>query len=299
MRRSLRPLEQMAFRARQITPERLAERLPVENPEDELGQLGQVFNLTLDRLEKSFERLKHFTSDASHELRTPLACIRSVGEVALQRDRATDYYRETIGSILEEASRLTRLVDILLTISRADSGEVTLQTVRLPILQPIREAADLLAVLLEEKAQCLTIAGDESTEVMGDRLILRQAFVNLLHNAMKYSPMGGKIAMRARDDGQQVVVTIQDSGPGIPAEHAEKIFDRFYRIDRARSRALGGAGLGLAITKWAIESHGGTIGVVTESSGGAIFRIELPAAIPFPPSYQTGAAEKKTVKFKG
>ncbi len=268
----------MAFRARQITPDHLDERLPVENPEDELGQLARVFNLTLDRLENSFERLKHFTSDASHELRTPLASIRSVGEVALQRDRETGYYRETIGSMLEEASRLTRLVDSLLTISRADSGQMALQTVRLPILEPIREAADLLAVLFEEKCQCLTIEGNDSTEVMGDRLILRQAFVNLLHNAMKYSPMGGKIAMRAQGDGRNVVVTIEDSGPGIPAEHTDKIFDRFYCIDRARSRALGGAGLGLAIAKWAIESHGGTVGVVAdsaESSHGAIFRIQF------------------------
>ena len=286
-RRLLRPLEEMTSRARRITPDDLDERLPMKDPENELGQLAQVFNLTLDRLAQSFDRLKNFTSDASHELRTPLASIRGVGEVSLQRDLAPNDYREAIGSMLEEAERLTTLVDSLLIISRADAGEMALQRLTLHILEPMRESAELLEVLVEEKSQCLKIEGEEGAIVKGDRLILRQAFVNFLHNAVKYSPVGGTISMRAGVAGTRVIVTIQDNGPGIAAEHAERVFDRFYRVDRSRSRDGGGAGLGLAIAKWAVEAHGGTVTVVTDSdpwvASGAVFRIELPLSIPFSP----------------
>lgn len=290
VRRSLLPLERMAHQARQISPSSLQERLDVDNPDDELGQLGQVFNITLDRLEKSFLGLKQFTSDAAHELRTPLASIRGVGEVAMQCARTQDQYRETIGSMLEEASGLSLLVDSLLMMSSADAGQLTLQHVRMPVLGPVREAAALLEVLLDEKSQVLKIEGDEEAAIEGDRLILRQAFVNLLHNAVKHSPVGGEISMTARVDGARVTVTVQDSGPGIPPEHIEKVFDRFYRVDRSRSREGGGAGLGLAITRWAVEAHAGTVAAVVPSGSqvgtGAIFLIEFPLALKSPAAYE-------------
>jgi len=282
-RRLLRPLKDMTCRARRITPEELNERLPVENSHDELGQLAQVFNQTLDRLAQSFARLKNFTADASHELRTPLASIRGVGEVSLQRERNPDEYREAIGSMLEEAERLTRLADSLLVMSHADAGQVALQRGSFRILEPMREAAELLGVLAEEKSQSLRIEGDERAIVEGDRLILRQAFVNFLHNAVKFSPIGGTILLRARVENSKVIVTIEDSGPGIPVEHADRVFDRFYRVDPSRSREGGGAGLGLAIAKWAVEAHRGTVAVVTgserEITSGAVLRIELPLNI--------------------
>ena len=273
----------MTCRARRITPEDLNERLPVENSHAELGQLAQVFNQTLDRLAQSFARLKNFTADASHELRTPLASIRGVGEVSLQRERNPDEYREAIGSMLEEAERLTRLADSLLVMSHADAGQVALQRGSFRILEPMREAAELLGVLAEEKSQSLRIEGDERAIVEGDRLILRQAFVNFLHNAVKFSPIGGTILLRARVENSKVIVTIEDSGPGIPVEHADRVFDRFYRVDPSRSREGGGAGLGLAIAKWAVEAHRGTVAVVTgserEITSGAVLRIELPLNI--------------------
>jgi len=278
-----RPLKDMTCRARRITPEDLNERLPVENSHAELGQLAQVFNQTLDRLAQSFARLKNFTADASHELRTPLASIRGVGEVSLQRERNPDEYREAIGSMLEEAERLTRLADSLLVMSHADAGQVALQRGSFRILEPMREAAELLGVLAEEKSQSLRIEGDERAIVEGDRLILRQAFVNFLHNAVKFSPIGGTILLRARVENSKVIVTIEDSGPGIPVEHADRVFDRFYRVDPSRSREGGGAGLGLAIAKWAVEAHRGTVAVVTgserEITSGAVLRIELPLNI--------------------
>lgn len=278
-RRALSPIEQMARRAQEITPEKLHARLPNDDAADELGQLARVFNDTLSRLEQAFEQLRRFTSDASHELRTPLAMIRSVGEVGLQRDGSRTEYRDTIGSMLEEVNRLTSLIDNLLTISRADSGHLQLHRTVVPVMDLAREAAGLLEVLMEEKSLSLVLQGDEQARVEGDRLFLRQALVNMLHNAVKYSPVGQAISISIRN-GQagQIVVEIEDHGPGIPLEDQAKVFDRFYRVDKARSRESGGAGLGLSIAKWAVEAHGGNIGLVPQSGSGCKFRIMLPAA---------------------
>ena len=278
VRRALGPIEQMARRAQEITPQRLHERLPNDNTDDELGQLARVFNGTLARLEQAFEQLKRFTSDASHELRTPLAAIRSVGEVGLQKDGSRAEYRDIIGSMLEEVNRLTSLVDNLLIISRADAGSLQLEMVRIPVMQLAREAALLFEVLVEEKALTLVVDGDESAAVRGDRLFLRQALVNLLHNAVKYSPVGGIIAVRVQRSTDKVIVEIEDRGPGVPLEDRQRIFDRFYRVDKARWRESGGAGLGLAITKWVVEAHRGEIEVESEPEKGCRFRVKLPAA---------------------
>jgi heavy metal sensor kinase len=278
VRRALGPIEQMARRAQEITPQRLHERLPNDDTDDELGQLARVFNETLSRLEQAFEQLRRFTSDASHELRTPLAAIRSVGEVGLQRDGTRAEYRDIIGSMLEEVNRLTSLVDNLLTISRADAGSLQLQRVQVPVLELAREASALFEVLVEEKTLVLVLSGDESATVEGDRLFLRQAFMNVLHNAVKYSPVGGTIAIQVQRSGGEVTVEIQDSGPGVPSEDRPKIFDRFYRVDKARWRESGGSGLGLAITKWVVEAHRGEICLAIGSENGCLFRIRLPAA---------------------
>jgi heavy metal sensor kinase len=276
VRRALGPIEQMARRAQEITPQRLHERLPNDNTGDELGQLARVFNETLARLEQAFEQLRRFTADASHELRTPLAAIRSVGEVGLQKDGSRAEYRDIIGSMLEEVNRLTSLVDNLLTISRADAGSLQLERVDVPVMQLVREAAALFEVLVEEKALNLIVTGDESATVEGDRLFLRQALVNLLHNAVKYSPLGGTISVRVQSSINEVAVDIEDNGPGIPLEDRQKIFDRFYRVDRARWRESGGAGLGLSITKWVVEAHGGKIGLESGWTEGCLFRVNLP-----------------------
>ena len=160
-RRALAPLEEMTRRAQEITSERLHERLPIDNRDDEIGQLASVFNSTLARLEQSFDQLRRFTSDASHELRTPLAAMRSVGEVGLHKDGSREEYRDIIGSMLEEVNRLTRLVDSLLAISRADSGVVQFHVSVFSLLELAREATALFEVLMEEKSQKLVLAGDE------------------------------------------------------------------------------------------------------------------------------------------
>jgi heavy metal sensor kinase len=278
-KRVLAPLEEMACRAEQITSERLDERLPIGEVGDELGHLARIFNSLLARLEQSFEQLRRFTSDASHELRTPLTSIRSVGEVALQKDGSREDYRDTIGSMLEEVNRLTALVDSLLTISRADAGRIQLHPTAFLAMDLAREAAGLFEVLVEEKSQRITVAGDESLRIIGDRVFLRQAVVNIIHNAVKYSPSGGAISIRVHDNpGGGIRLDVVDSGPGIAPEHADKIFDRFYRVDESRSRDGGGAGLGLSIAQWAVRLHGGEIYLQTGRAQGSLFQICLPGS---------------------
>jgi heavy metal sensor kinase len=274
--RALRPVDSMAKRAAEITADRLNERLIIDNPDDELGQLGTAFNATLARLENSFDQLRRFTADASHELRTPLTAIRSVGEVSLRKSGDEKYYRDVIGSMLEETNRLTRLVDSLLTLSRADAGGIQLHLTDMSLLDLVRESAGLLEVLAEEKEQTLRVEGDGSLRVIADRTILRQALVNLIDNAVKYSPAGGSIRIRVMDNERDGVVEVQDSGPGIPAEHRNRIFERFYRVDKARTRAEGGTGLGLSIAQWAVTAHGGSIEVQCEPGIGSTFCLHLP-----------------------
>jgi heavy metal sensor kinase len=277
--RALSPLDVMAKRAAQITADHLNERITIPNPEDELGQLGTAFNATLARLENSFEQLRRFTADASHELRTPLTAIRSVGEVALSKGGNENYYMDTIGSMLEETNRLTKLVDSLLTMSRADAGRVSLHFSPVSLLELARQSASLLEVLAEEKNQSIRVEGSLAIEVNADRTILRQALVNLIDNAFKFSPENGIIHVRVLENGANAVVEVQDNGPGIPVEHRARIFERFYRVDRARARQEGGTGLGLSIVEWAVTVHRGTVEVDCESGPGSIFRLRLPRYI--------------------
>ena len=279
-RRALSPIDQMVRRAEQITPDRLSERLPNREVDDELGRLARVFNRTLDRLEGAFDQLRRFTSDCSHELRTPLAMIRSVGEVGLQKNGTREEYRETVGSMLEEVNRLTALVDALLLVSRADSGSLRLHRSVVTVMSVVREAASLFEVLVEAKSLRLEVDGDETLKVEGDSLFLRQAVANLIDNAVKYSPVGGTLAVRVRSgDANHVTIEVQDHGPGIPPEDRARVFERFYRVDKSRHRESGGVGLGLAIAKWAVEAHGGTIALSSTNGTGCTFLISLPRTI--------------------
>jgi len=279
-RRALSPIDQMVRRAKEITPDRLSERLPKREVDDELGRLARVFNRTLDRLEEAFDQLRRFTSDCSHELRTPLAMIRSVGEVGIQKNGTREEYREVIGSMLEEVNRLTQLIDALLLVSRADSGSLKLQRSVVTVMSVVRGAANLFEVLAEEKSLRLVVDGDDTLKVEGDSLFLRHAVANLIDNAVKYSPAGETLCVRVRcGDANQVTIEVEDHGPGIPPEDRARIFERFYRVDRSRRRESGGVGLGLAIAKWAVEAHGGTIALCPGNDRGCTFRISLPRTI--------------------
>jgi heavy metal sensor kinase len=282
--KALNPIEQMARQTEQITARRLDERIPVENPHDEFGHMARVLNGLLERLGQSFERLQYFTSDVSHELRTPLAAIRSVGEVGLQDDHSPEKYRDIIGSMLEEVARLSAIIDTLLTIAQADSGEIRLHRTSFPFSDLVQESAAIVAVLAEDKRQTILIDGESDIRILADRNFLRMAVINLLDNAVKYSPEESTIHLHlsdsnaSPDQSQWIKLTIEDEGPGIPEDKATRVFDRFYRVDEGRTRDAGGAGLGLAITKWAVEVHGGSIHLKPRLPHGCIFYLQIPIA---------------------
>ena len=270
-RRALMPIERMTDRARHITAERLSDRLPVHNPDDEMGRLAAVFNETLARLEESFEQMRRFTADVSHELRTPLTAIRSVGEVGLRGHRDEQAYRTIIGSMLEESDRLAGLVDRLLALSRAESAPEKAHREPLNLSQLAEEVALHLGVLAEEKRQTIVVKSAPSAEAVGDRVGLRQAMINLVDNAIKFTPPGGTIQLVVRDAPDAVSLDVIDSGPGVPAESRDRIFDRFYRGDASGK----GSGLGLSIASKAVESSGGRLTLESSGPAGSTFRIAL------------------------
>ncbi|TWJ17569.1 sensor histidine kinase [Geobacter argillaceus] len=275
--RALAPIGAMAAKAGEITAERLSERLPIEDPHDEFGRLATVFNQTFARIEDSFERLRRFTADASHELRTPLTAIRSVGEVGLQENADAAACREVVASMLEEADRLTKLVDSLLTLSRADAGSVQVKREPTDLSLLAVEVADCIQVLAEEKEQSLVVDAPEPVIAGIDPTTLRQALINLVDNAVKYTPKQGHIRVKVRSTAGEAIIEVIDDGPGIAKEHQARIFDRFYRVDKGRSRDMGGTGLGLAITRWAVEVNDGRIELESEEGEGSTFRIVLSA----------------------
>lgn len=277
-RRALAPIDRMAERARSITADRLSGRLPVDNPNDELGRLATVFNATLGRLESSFERMRQFTADVSHELRTPLTAIRSVGEVGLRGRRDERAYRAIISSMLEEVDRLTCLVDRRLALSRAEAGATKLSLDVVDLYDVAEEVAAHLGVLAEEKQQALTTERLGTPRVVGDRLVLRQALINLVDNAIKYSPAGARIAIRVSGDKANGVIEVSDTGPGIAADAQARIFDRFFRADKSPTDGISGAGLGLTIARCAVEANGGALDVESRPGVGSTFTITLPAA---------------------
>ncbi|HEU5237946.1 MAG TPA: ATP-binding protein [Pyrinomonadaceae bacterium] len=273
--RSLRPLDAMARQARRISSESLSKRLPNPNPNDELGRLATVFNETLARLEASFAELQRFTADASHELRSPLTALRAVGEVALRNGNNPVVLRETIGSMLEEAQRLTDLVDALLTLARMDATKADAAREEVNIARLLDEVRDQFEVLANEKRQTITMTCPGHVIVQADRTLLHLALVNLVHNAIQHAPRDSQISITAMRSAHKIDILVKDNGPGIPGEYHEKIFERFFRVDKARSRTDGGAGLGLAIAKQAVERNGGRIVLESNSDRGSVFRIEF------------------------
>jgi heavy metal sensor kinase len=274
-RRALAPIERMTDRARSITADRLSARLPVARPDDEMGRLATVFNETLTRLEASFERMRQFTADVSHELRTPLTAIRSVGEVGLREHRGDAEYRSIIGSMLEEADRLASLVDRLLTLSRAEMGQARLSEDDIDLAALAEDVASHLGVLAEEKKQTIAVERAGTPHARADRLVVRQAVINLVDNAIKFSPVGGRLRIRVAASPREAILDVIDSGPGIGPESRARIFDRFYRAATTGGQPSG-TGLGLSIAKGAVEANGGRLTLETTGETGSTFRMALP-----------------------
>ena len=277
--RALAPVKEMVERTRLLSAKSLSERLPVANPHDELGELATVFNGTLQQLENSFAELRRFTADVSHELRTPLTAMRAVGEVALREHNPAILY-DTLGSMLEEVRRMNQLIERLLLLARGDDDDMPAHLEAGLVRKVLMEVSDALCLVAEEKQQQIGVDCPEHLLAVFDPALLRLALVNLIQNAIRYSPPGKPIFLRASSGQNAAVIEVADEGPGIAPEHHQKIFERFYRVDKARSRAEGGAGLGLAIVKWSVERMGGHVELKSEPGRGSVFRLSLRQLVP-------------------
>jgi heavy metal sensor kinase len=276
--RALRPVDTITLAAQRIAAGDLTQRLNVPASTDEIGRLAGTFNDMIARLETSFRQIRQFSSDASHELRTPLTVMKGETELALRRPREAGDYTIVLESNLEEIDRMTRIVDELLFLSRADMGEVKME--RQPVkLEALLEDVHRQASLLGQAREVQVVLGLVApATVLGDELRLRELFLNLVDNAVKYSRPGGSVEIGLVAESNRAVVSVTDHGIGISSEDQARIFDRFYRTDDARAHTKKGTGLGLAICSWIVESHQGGIAVESEVGKGSTFTVTLPLA---------------------
>ena len=280
-RKSLAPVSALAEQAARIGASSLHERVAVPNPRDELGRLAAVLNDLLERLDQSFGEQKRFTADASHELRTPVAIISGEAELALSRaDRSPEELREALARVRAESDRLKRIVDDLFLLARAEAGDPIMVAREVYLGEVAADSLRAVRSLAERKRVRLTFEGSEDLPFRGDEALLRRLFVNLLDNAIKYTPAGGDVTMSAEQRNGDYLVRVADTGPGIPVEAQPHIFDRFYRSERdRRASATSGAGLGLAIASWIATTHGGRVFVERSDSSGSRFAVEFPTPL--------------------
>ncbi|MEX2260426.1 MAG: ATP-binding protein [Bryobacteraceae bacterium] len=277
-RRALRPVDQIIDAARSIGEQSLARRLPVLDTQDELQRLSETLNQMLGRIESAFRRVTEFTADASHELRTPVALIRTTAELALRKPRNSDDYRQALEEVHAESVRTTELIENLLTLARADAGKAALDRREIDLVQLVREASVQGEKLAGAKhLRFRTELPDGPVQTIGDPSALRRLLLIVIDNAVKYT-QEGQITVRLLSWNGNSQVHISDSGMGIASEDLSRIFERFYRADKSRSREFGGAGLGLSIAKWIAEVHQGGIEARSEANGGSTFVITLPGA---------------------
>jgi heavy metal sensor kinase len=276
--RALSPIDRLTRVARRISAEDLSQRLNMRLPDDEVGRLANTFDDMIARLDEAFRRQRQFTADASHELRTPLTAIKGQTEVALQRDRDSDTYKEVLSKVNGEVDRMIRLVGSLLTLARADAHQIPVGRESMDLVAVVTDAVEQVRPAALEKAISLNVRSNSEVRLQADQDLILQLMLNLLDNSVKYTPNGGAIEISLRAAGGQAEVTVSDTGPGIAPEHLPHIFDRFYRVGKARTRAEGGAGLGLSISRWIAEAHGGTLRVESTPGHGSKFTVSLPVS---------------------
>jgi len=270
-----RPIAAMSKTAAAISETNLSERIDTTNIDIELGELAKVLNAAFDRLQFAFERQAQFTADASHELRTPLAVIRSSAELALSRQRTPQQYRETLETCLRAVQRMTGITDGLLTLARADADYHSTRDIEIAMDQVVTDAVNLLAPLAGEKG--VTIRSDvKPVTLSGNPVALGRIVTNLVGNAVDYNQPGGEVRVSLTNGDKFAVLKVSDTGIGIPSKDLPHVFERFYRVDKDRSRAAGGTGLGLAICQELVASHGGTISVESVMERGTTFEVRLP-----------------------
>jgi heavy metal sensor kinase len=273
--RALKPVDKIAQTAQKIGESDLSQRINV-NTKDELGRLAATLNEMIGRLEKAFRHQKQFTSDASHELRTPLAVIEAESTLGLQKERPPSDYRQSLEIISKEAGQMSYFIDQLLTLARADAAKEQWNFVDVNLSRLITDLSIDIEVLCQEKGLSFQLGQMQDLVVKGDEARLRELFMNLLDNAIRYTPALGTVSISCRREEQMAVVDIMDTGIGIPAEEIPFIFERFYRVDKSRSRAEGGSGLGLAICQHITEAHGGKIEIESQVGSGSTFSVWLP-----------------------
>lgn len=274
--RALRPVEDITQAAQRISGGDLTQRLHVSPSSDEIGRLAATFNEMIARLETSFRQVRQFSTDASHELRTPLTVMKGETELALRRPRSAEDYRLVLESNLEEIDRMTRIVDELLFLSRADLGEVKMESlpIRLDVL--VEDIQRQAALLGQDQGIQVTLGPVEPATIRGDELRIRELLLNLVANAVKYSRPGGKVPISLVSEGNSARLRVTDDGIGIAPEEQPHIFDRFFRTPAARAHAKEGTGLGLSICKWIVDAHHGRIEVQSAAGVGSQFTVILP-----------------------
>lgn len=278
LNRALRPLQEAIQTARAIQAKDFSQRMRVPKTGDEVQALAETFNDMIGRLQGSFDRLRQFISDASHELRTPLAVLKGEIELGLKTQPGSRRSQDILEICASELHRMSRLVDTLLLLSNADSDKIGLQREAVPLRRVMDEMAEQARVLAEPKGIRVEVVNGSRAVVQADEMRLKQLLLNLIDNAVKYTPAGGHIRLVCRSEDGHVELRVEDTGIGIAADDLPRIFDRFYRADASRSRADGGYGLGLAICKWITEAHHGTITAESAPGRGSAFRVTLPRA---------------------
>lgn len=276
--RLLSPISSMVAEAQHISTERLHRRLPVQNPDDELGQLAETLNDLFDRLERAFKQQQRFIADASHELRTPLASMRAEIEIARRQSRTNEAYRELLDSLLEETEHLANMVEHLLMLAQSDAGELTVHGAEFDLGTLCLRAYERLVPLAKQRGVSLSMQNAERVPVRGDADLLEHVLFILVDNSIKFTGEDGHVEIAYGSEATGAFVEVRDNGPGIPAEHQSHLFERFYRVDSSRSRhAVGsGAGLGLSIAQSIVDAHGGTIEIDSAPGQGSTFRFHLP-----------------------
>jgi len=279
VRRALDPVARIAFKAEEISQHNLNERLPVVHSGDELERLSVALNHMISRLQEAIDGSKQFVADASHELRTPLTVMRGELESLAQDRGLARETRETLGSVLEEVERLAEIVESLFALSRLDAGEASTEWRRFDLAELAATTAEQMSLLATDKNVNVACDSTEGVMVEGDPARLKQVIVNLLDNAIKYTPAGGRVRLSVQREPGYAVLEVTDDGIGIPAEALPHVFKRFFRVDGSRSREQGGAGLGLAIVKSICSAHGADIEVISTVGRGSTFRLRQPLAV--------------------
>lgn len=275
-RRSLSTIGEIATTASRISSQNLGERLRARGTGDELDDLVHTINSMLDRLDRSFGEIRRFSADVAHELRTPLCAMRGECELLLSRPHSSEDYREALERFAEQFDRLNRLANDLLLLARFEAKPSLCGRGRVDLGELLRGLGELFDALAEHGGVQFRVCAEKSIHVSGDRALLQQAFSNLVHNAIQYTRPGGEVAVSLEEDGSWAVVSVRDTGVGIPAEDLPHVFKRFYRVEKSRSRHTGGSGLGLSIAKRVVEVHGGSIQIQSRSGHGTNVEVRLP-----------------------